>query len=356
VGRRDNQLSGQLPRSRPASTTGPSTSRALQGGEVDYTSVPSPRITSTRLGYTPAPLTSNQNRSPAYDRTSTLGFSAHRTSQSFGALSRYQNEEPDAETVMDQYVDYDGGVQADPDSPSPPPQQHSSPPQASRRLIHSPVANRSNVKQTAPATADQQAEDEDEDDATPTASHQAKRKQKSIADTEINASTKVNGKKHANLTDDEGDQEAPVLPRKSRTGRVSNDSVTGATPTKGKAVHHAEPVDSVQPETQFADDAGEDFGQDFADDDHAARDEPPETEQSGDESETVPKKAVKKSKEATKKSKGTDTEKKRRRKADDDPPRQTKKPRSNSAKPSSQGRARTPVESYLEGVLTVQPL
>jgi len=123
-------------------------------------------------------------------------------------------------------------------------------------------------------------------------------------------------------------------------------------------VRHPEPVEIVQPESQFdepqfADDAGDDFGQDFADDDPAARDEPPETEQSGGESETVQKEAAKKSskgKEATKKSKGADIEKKRRRKADDDPPRQTKKPRSNSAKPNSQGRAKTPVETYLEGM------
>jgi hypothetical protein len=228
------------------------------------------------------------------------------------------------------------------------------------------------VKQTAPATSDQQAEDEDEGDASLTASRQAKGKQRATVDaevvplstsTKINASTKVNGKRHANLTDDEGGQETPVPLRKSRTGRVSNDGVTGATPAKSRAVRHPDPVD-VEPEVQFdepqfGDDGGEDFGQDFADDDPAARDEPPETgtgtEQSGAESEAVQKKSVKKSskaKETTKKPKGTDTEKKRRRKADDDPPRQTKKPRSNSAKPDSKGRTRTPVEvdqSYLEG-------
>ncbi|KIM32410.1 hypothetical protein M408DRAFT_326987 [Serendipita vermifera MAFF 305830] len=347
-------------RSRPPSTIGPSTSRALQGVDVDYTSVPSPRINPARLGY--GPLVSNyQNRSPAYDRSSALGFSAHRPNRTFSGLSENHDDEEDAEKIMDQYVDFNGGVQAYQDSVSPPPQEHSSPPQVSKKLVHSPVVNRSAAKPKEPTPAERAVESS----PAVTVSRQVKGKQRATEEPEVPptpAPIKLNGKRHANLTDDEGDQDAPLVPRKPRSARVSNDSAAGTASAKSKAIRNPEPPDEVQPddnqfdEPQFDDNGGDNFGQDYADEEPAPNDEPPATasEQSEGESESALKKAAKKSKKekpASKKAKGTEAEKKRRRNVDDDPPRQTKKPRADSAKPSSRARSKTPVEpdkSWLE--------
>lgn len=352
-----------MPRSRPTSTIGPSTSRVLQGADVDYTSVPSPRINSGRLGFTPGPLVSNYpNRSPAYDRGSALGFSAHRPARTFGGISQQQDDEEDAEKIMSKYVDFDGGVPPYSDSGSPPPQEQSPPPQVSRKLVHSPVVNRSTAKQPEPVPVDRAVE------LSPavTASRQAKGKQRATEEPEAQPPTpapiKTNGKRHANLTDDEAEQDAPVLPRKPRSARVSNDSVAGAASAKGKAVRNPEPPEDVQPEPQydepqFDDNAGDDFGQDFEEDEPApAVEEPPlsASEHSAEESEAVEKKVAKrpvKVKKATKQTNGSETEKKRRRKVDDDPPRQTKKAKADSEKPSSRARSKTPVEpdkSWLE--------
>jgi len=260
---------------------------------------------------------------------------------------------------MEQYVDFNGGAAPDDDSPSPAPQQHSSPPQVTKKLVHSPVVGRTSVKQAAPALVNQ------EDDASPTTGtpRQIKGKQKAgggVEATPLTTSTKINGKLHANLTGDD-EQETPTLPQKSRSGRISNEGAAGHSPSKGKATRHLEPLDDVQPEAQydeprFGDDGGGDPDQDFGGNDLPADEGPPDSgsEQSEGESETAQKKTVKKSskgKEVAKGSKGTDADKKRRRKADDDPPRQTKRPRSNGAKPSSQGRVKTPEpdRSYLEG-------
>ncbi|KAG8865765.1 hypothetical protein FRC20_009507 [Serendipita sp. 405] len=218
----DEFLERPVPRSKPSSAMGP---RSLRTTEADYVPLPSPRSTINRLDQ-PTNLLSSalRARSPPYDPTS-LQYSASRSSQGFGALSRYQDEQVDPETVMEAYIDYDGGLNADQDSPSPPPAVHSSPPQVSRKsLLPSPSLTRSR-KSVAPQTEEENAAN-DNRTSSPSISRHAKGKQRAAEEREnpVIPSSKVNGKSRSEAIDDEPtrEEDTPLnSPNKSLEARLS---------------------------------------------------------------------------------------------------------------------------------------
>ncbi|KAG8860183.1 hypothetical protein FRB91_004576 [Serendipita sp. 411] len=359
----DEFLERPVPRSKPSSAMGP---RSLRTTEADYVPLPSPRSTINRLDQ-PTNLLSSalRARSPPYDPTS-LQYSASRSSQGFGALSRYQDEQVDPETVMEAYIDYDGGLNADQDSPSPPPAVHSSPPQVSRKsLLPSPSLTRSR-KSVAPQTEEENAAN-DNRTSSPSISRHAKGKQRAAEEREnpVIPSSKVNGKSRSEAIDDEPtrEEDTPLnSPNKSLEARLSGNGDQFRLPddeVEPRSGDEGEPPNEVEVEVPRDD---YDYGEQIDDGGGAPADpaeeegqeEPPasRSEHSDAESEEAPPpKGKKKGKE-----KGSDEKKKKRsREDDDDPPRQKKKPKSTAAKPPSRAKSKTPgpdEDSWIEPLVS----
>lgn len=355
---------GPASRSRPISAAGPSISRSIRSVDVDYAPVPSPRPNSGRNAIAQSPAQTLRKPSPAYDSTSALQFPATRASQTFGSLSRYQDEQLDAEAVMEQYVNFDPDHFADQDSPSPPPAQTSSPPQISRKVVHSPLASR-----TPKRTVDPVVEEDEEEggDINGTVSRQAKGKQRATEELDerspLPLSRKSNAKSRHDLVDEGADEVSPG--RKS--GRRSSGDVeplTSKMSIKNRASAHANASDDLPADERYDGpllDNGDDFDQNPMGMDVSPREsEPPlsATEHSDAESdqEPLPSKKKGKTKEKGPTSKGKEKapeskKKKRPREEDEDSVRQKKKPKSTDSRATGRGRTRTPDpdRSYLEG-------
>lgn len=334
----------------------------MRSVDMEYAPVPSSRSNSGRNGITHSPAQSLRKPSPAYNSTTAHPFPAPRASQSFGALSRYQDEQPDAEAVMEQYVDYDGGALVDQDSPSPPPIQTSSPPQALRKLVHSPLTSRTPKRTVEPV--------EDQDEIDGMVSQKVKGKQRATEElderTPLPLSRKSNGKRRADLIDEEVDEVTPT--RKTTSGRSSGDMgpPTSKSSTKNRSSTYSKVHDDAPAEEQYNDpllDNGDDFDRDPMGMEVSPfeEEEPPksapEHSDAGSEEERQPTKSKGKVKEkrpaAKAKEKGPNSKKKRPREDDDEAPRQKKKPKSTDSRASARAKSKEPDPdmSYLEGTL-----
>ncbi|KAG8836336.1 hypothetical protein FRC17_005622 [Serendipita sp. 399] len=350
---------GPVPRSKPTAAMGP---RSLRGTDADYAPLSSPKTVAARLDQ-PATLLSSalRARSP-YDPTS-LQYSAGRSSQGFGALSRYQDEQVDPETVMEEYIDYDGGLNADQDSPSPPPVVRSSPPQVSRKSLPSPTLSRAR-KSVAPPT-EEEKEDEQNQGSSPSVPRHVKGKQRAMEEREnpVTPSTKRLGRNEPVDDDEPVREDTPVNASRKSRGRLSGDSdhYRGS----DNDVQHQSGDEGPQDEIEVP--PGDyDYGEQMGDDDDAApadhveeeeHEEPPvsRSEHSEAESEAA---APRKGKKQSKKGKERDpeeTRKKRTREDDEDAPKQRKKPKSTTSKPASRAKSKTPApdeESWIEPLVS----
>jgi hypothetical protein len=264
---------------------------------------------------------------------------------------------------MEQYVDYDGGALVDQDSPTPPPIQTSSPPQALRKLVHSPLVSRTPKRTVDPV--------EDEDELDGMASQKAKGKQRATEEVDerspLPLSRKSNGKRRTDLVDEEVNEVTPT--RKSASGRSSGDMgpPTSKSSTKNRSSTYSKVHDDAPAEEQYNDpplDNGGDFDQDpmgmevspFEEEEEPPKSAPEPSDAGSDEEHqpTNSKEKVKQKKQATKaKEKGPDSKKKRPREDDEEVPRQKKKPKSTDsrARPRSKSKEPEPDMSYLEGTL-----
>jgi hypothetical protein len=264
---------------------------------------------------------------------------------------------------MEQYVDYDGGALADQDSPSPPPMQTSSPPQALRKLVHSPLASRTPKRTVDPV--------EDQDELDGMVSQKVKGKQRAAEELDerppLPLSRKSNGKRRADLIDDEVDEVTPT--RKTASARSSGDMgpPTSKSSTKNRSSTYSKVHDDAPAEEQYNDpllDNGDDFDRDpmgmevspFEEEEEPPK-SAPEHSDAGSEEERQPTKSKEKVKQkrpvAKAKEKGPDSKKKRPREDDEEAPRQKKKPKSTDSRASARAKSKEPDpdRSFLEGTL-----
>ncbi|PVF96061.1 hypothetical protein CPB86DRAFT_762800 [Serendipita vermifera] len=349
---------GPQPRSRPISSTGASTSRS-RNADMDYVTAPSPRANLNRStavsGLQPSSL---RLRSPAFDPTTSLQYPLSRGSHSFGALSRYQDEQPDVDEVMERYVDFNGGIPDDQGTPSPAPSVHSSPPQTSRKIVYSPLADRMLGKPLL-SRVDQV------EMSSNNASRLAKGKHRAdeIEDMPPPSTSprKSYAKGRSSLVESQDEDQSPPIPSKSRLGRLServeqiNRSPLIKITRPDATEAQDEPFDDIPPpadldQPQYNDDLDNNVEVEEV----GIHDAPPTSGSEESEEEQPPKPIDKK---ASKKSKAEVDKPKKKRSRDEEeegeePRHQKKKPKSTSAKPPSRARSKTPMvqedTSYLE--------
>lgn len=363
-----NSQPGVLPRSKPPSALGPSMSRSIRSVDVEYSSVPSPRVNTGRLAPALSPATGYRRPSPGQDPSISLGFPPPRASQTFGALSRYQDEQPDAEAVMEQYVDYNGGIQPDEDEATPPPVQTSSPPQPIKKFVPSPLAARIPKKSLA-------APNDDDDELNGLLSRQAKGKQRASEephDSSPLASRKSNMNGKSRLEEAEEDVNDAISTLKPQTGRGSrsnNELSPSKLTTRSRQSLYAPPPDDIPVHEHYDDPLLNNYDDDVDADATeivvSPHEEPPrsasERDHSGAESEHDNRTSQKKGKfkEKEKKSvpkskeKATESKKKRpREEVDEEPQRQKKKPKSTDSRTTGRAKSKEPQvdESYIEGM------
>jgi hypothetical protein len=298
---------------------------------------------------------------------------------------------------MEQYVDYDAGLEND--KSLSPLEKVSPPPQLARKVVHSPVVSRTPRPGAKDATtprrspvplSDRRSEDEGQQ---ATSRHQALTKEATTTGAEEarekftsppSSSRKVKGKQRSVAPVDEDEDEDDLnISNEVAPSRKSNGLAIRVDEPEENGVHHSPPISKDKPKSSqksaskgkvaelidedydradepeenghiYGDeDAGQhdDYDQEQVGLEASPQDEPPltGTERHSDQrsglEEPAPKakKSQKKDKESQKK--------KRAREDDEEPVRQKKKPKSTSAKPPSQVRSKTPVEdqSYFEG-------
>jgi hypothetical protein len=355
---------GPQPRSRPVSTIGASTSRSMRNADVDYVTAPSPRANLNRSAAVPGLQPSSLRlRSPAFDPTASLQYSLPRTSQSFGALGRYQDEQPDLDEVMERYVDFNGGIADDQGTPSPVPSAHSSPPQTSRKMALSPLADRM-LGKPIHSRLDQV------EISSNNASRLAKGKHRidEVEDMPLPSVSprKSYAKGRSSVIDPQVDDQSPPISSRSRLDRL-NERVEQITRSPLIKITRAdateaqdEPFDDIPPPADFDQPSyNDDLDNNVDIEEVGVHDAPPTSGSEESEEEQPPPKPI--DKKAIKKAKKEEDakKKKRSREEEDDgeePRHQKKKPKSTSAKPPSRAKSKTPIvhedTSYLEGAFS----
>lgn len=157
-----------------------------------------------------------------------MAYASVRNSQTFGSLSRYQDDNPDVDEVMNQYVDLDGGLQPD-DESSPPAPVVSSPkrPPAAleSRVPRPPLVTRTPVghNQAASTSTNAIANSRGAMPPTPPMDYPVDDIPERVSSPIANALSKGKGK--AIPDEEEPDSDGPLLPAKRKGKERIDDDV-----------------------------------------------------------------------------------------------------------------------------------